>query len=818
MAEQARGHRHSLWAILLLAGVVLGTFGDVLFVADPPVLSSVGGDLWREFIFWRDFGFSELAQGNLALWNPYVFCGVPFFGGFQSALLYPPNWLHLIVPLVPAINWGIALHFFLAGLFTYLWTGHRGLSRPARALSAILFIFCGPYYLHLYPGHIMSLPAVAWAPLIMLCVDKLFDERRPLRWSLIGMAAVAMQILAGHPQTVYYTAVVAGLFAMIRAIGCRKILRAEKGYGIRVAAGFVGFFAGAAALTAVQLFTGIDAAGESVRGPGVPYEFAALFSFPPENFLTLLVPGFFGELAAGFGTEQPQAYWGRCYLWEMCAFFSVTGLWLAIYGAWSGERASRRSLLAMSLICLLLALGSRTPLFDLLYRVVPGWDKFRGNSKFIVQFALFATLLAGVGLDRILAGRVANGRRDRRLTGICAVSLLCGIVLLIGAGSMRRFVEPTENRTVWRETMRGMLESGESYLDARAYEHPEFIAESARFASGGLLLAGLTGILAGGLMYWASRRPRVAYALAVLAVAEILVFARSERATFDLQTTRLPVALETYFAEETDDGRLFWPDGRIVGLAQHTYDNQGMIYGVGNLWGDDPGVPLRYAQFMTWTQGGEPDEASQYLAFGRFDPLYAMLRTRTFMSGTPATKLAIDPVVEAGGLRLYEQSGALPRGLLIENYRVIKERDAIFAAMRRNGFDPRREIILEQEPKMGILAPDSSDAAGVVEVTAISTDELEVRAELSRPAILLLTEGYHSGWRVRAEAGSAQDDYEVLPANYVLVAVPLQAGSHTFRLEYSPLSFRAGVWVTGVSLAAYLGCWAVVWRRGRAHG
>ena len=163
MAEQARGHRHWLWAILLPAGAVLGMFGDVLFVADPPVLSSVGGDLWREFIFWRDFGFSELGQGNLALWNPYVFCGVPFFGGFQSALLYPPNWLHLMIPLVPAINWGIALHFFLAGLFMYLWAGHRGMSRPARTLSAILFIFCGPYSLHLYPGHIMSLPAVAWA-------------------------------------------------------------------------------------------------------------------------------------------------------------------------------------------------------------------------------------------------------------------------------------------------------------------------------------------------------------------------------------------------------------------------------------------------------------------------------------------------------------------------------------------------------------------------------------------------------------------------------------------------------------------------------
>ena len=74
MAEKASVHRHWLWAILPPAGAVLAMFGDVLFVADPPVLSSIGGDLWREFIFWREFGFSELGQGNLALWNPYVFC------------------------------------------------------------------------------------------------------------------------------------------------------------------------------------------------------------------------------------------------------------------------------------------------------------------------------------------------------------------------------------------------------------------------------------------------------------------------------------------------------------------------------------------------------------------------------------------------------------------------------------------------------------------------------------------------------------------------------------------------------------------------
>ena len=147
---EARSSRWgSVTAIGLLAAAVAGTFADVLFVAGAPVLSAAEGDLWREFIFWREFGFEQLRAGNLALWNPYVYCGIPFFGGFQSALLYPPNWLHLVAPLAPAINWGIAFHFFLAGAFTYLWGGHRGLSRPARTLAAILFVFCGPYYLHL---------------------------------------------------------------------------------------------------------------------------------------------------------------------------------------------------------------------------------------------------------------------------------------------------------------------------------------------------------------------------------------------------------------------------------------------------------------------------------------------------------------------------------------------------------------------------------------------------------------------------------------------------------------------------------------------
>jgi hypothetical protein len=684
----------------------------------------------------------------------------------------------------------------------FAWAGHRGLNVPARTMAGILFTFCGPVYMHLHAGHVMMLCPVAWAPLVMLSVDKLFDGGRALTWSLVGMLAVSMQILAGHPQTVYYTAIVAGIYALLRTFGARKRLLADKKLAGQIAAALVMIFIGAAALTAVQLFTGIAAAGESVRGPGVPKDFAAMFAFPPENVLTLLAPGFFGNIL-----HQP--YWGRCYLWEMCAFISVTGFFLALFGAIHGRREARRWLAATALLCLLLALGSRTPLFEVFYRFVPGYDRFRGNAKFIFLFALFATMLAGVGLDRFWSLGGTNDKSRTRAAGFTWIVVTFGAALLLAAVLVGMYSTPPASGTAWQNFMLRIFETRESYLPERVYEDPQFAAQAAGFAAKGLLIAGSTSLLAAALWFMTTRRRAAAYALAALACAEIAVFARVQRVSFDLETTRLPPAFEEYFASRSDDGRLFWPGGN---------DNQGMIYGVGNLWGDDPGLPLRYGQFITWSQGGDPDTASQYVRWQRYHRLYAMLRAAYFMVDTrTAAPLPGQPVLKADGLHLHELTTGLPRTLLIEHVRVIPNRDAIFEAMRESGFDPRSEVILEREPGIEASPPADGSPAGTVSVRDQSTDEIRIEAELTRPAVLLVTDAYHSGWRAEPADGSSQSSYEVLPANYVFRAIPLQAGSHHIHLEYRPKSFRIGLWVSLVAVLACLAAWAFVWRRRRAR-
>ena len=222
--------------------------------------------------------------------------GTPFLGGFQSALLYPPNVLFLVLPLAAAINWSIALHVFLAGAFTYAWAAKRGLQPAASFLSAVIFMFCGAHFPHIFAGHLSNLCTLVWAPLLFLAIDGLF-ERPTLGWSLLGMFAVAMQVLAGHPQYVYYTGMAAALYCGLCV--CRA---GEPG---RFVLGLAGVVAGGVALSAAQLLTGVLEAGDMLRGRAMPYDAAAMSPFPPENLLTLVAPGFFGD-------NKTQLYWGRC--------------------------------------------------------------------------------------------------------------------------------------------------------------------------------------------------------------------------------------------------------------------------------------------------------------------------------------------------------------------------------------------------------------------------------------------------------------------------------------------------------------------------
>src|SRR5205823_2007461 len=87
---------------------------------------------------------------------------------------------------------------------------------------------------------------------------------------------------------------------------------------------------------------------ETTRGLRLPYEFASAVALPPENFITLFAPDFFGRL---------ESYWGRWYLWETSLFVGVAGVALAVYAIIFAGRSSNWISVTIIVVSLLLALG-----------------------------------------------------------------------------------------------------------------------------------------------------------------------------------------------------------------------------------------------------------------------------------------------------------------------------------------------------------------------------------------------------------------------------------------------------------------------------
>lgn len=756
-------HSNLLIAVVLLI-LTLAMFGNVLLLPGDRVLSDLGADLSSEFVYWRQFGFQQLRAGHLALWNSHVFGGVPFLGGFQSALLYPPNLIYLILPLAKAINCEIALHVFLLGLLMSIWVQHHRLHPAAVLLASVSMMFGGAFFLHIFPGHLATLDAMAWAPLILLTLDELFDDPRP-KWVFVGIFAFTMEILAGHPQTLFNVLVTSILYGVLRLSDAPRLRSTILSLAI------VG--TGTIAITAVQLWTGLQAASEGTRQGGVSYAFAASLSFPPQNFLTMVVPGFFGDL-----TELQ--YWGADYLWEMCPFLGLTCLSMTISTLFG--RSQRRFVwMAMAFLLFWIASGDNTFLFAILFRYVPGFDHFRCPSKFIFEAVLFLAMLAGLGTDGLL-----RSARDAKVGG----SVLILAALIIGAVGVLLLYEipivdfiPTWSHSSgeFNSTWHFLRQASFNSLELDVGGAKGLAAEMTRFSGYQCLRSAVLLLVLGAILLLRCSTPKAAYLLVVVGVVEMFAFAHSTLTTFSLAQT-IPTATRQFLADHPGDYR-------ILQLPTEFQANSAMVIDAQDIWGYDPMVLKRYAQLIGYSQDQSPDDVNMYLNFLHFGRLLGLARLQYIL------------ISVGSELQVVEEVGALPHVLLVSGWIHMVDRDQILSTLNSKAFDSTKTAILESEPDP---QPYPGPSNGTARILHRDADSMVISAEVLKPTLLLITDCYSRYWRAAALPRSSQTSYQVLPADYAFMIVPLAAGSHLIRLEYRPSGYTIGRWVSISALAAYL--------------
>jgi hypothetical protein len=602
--------------------------------------------------------------------------------------------------------------------------------------------------------------SAAWAPLLMRCVDEAMrGVTEKLRWILLGVAAVALLALDGYPQFAFYTALASGLYALLLLPGAKSRWRCV--------AAVAAMFAGGWAIAAVQILTSAQVAGESIRAGGLSFADASAFALPPENLLTLIVPGLFGDVA-----HLP--YFGRWYWWEACVFVGPAAVALAVYAC-----AKRRSIPAaiMVVAMLLLAVGPATPLFSVLYHVLPGFSSFRATTRFGMIGILFLSQLAASGWDEFASSTI---RRPRLAACVGGAGVVLALAAIWAMNAQKNGEGDFTNILRWMADTKQALDSGSQLA-------PGFSDRAAQFACGQFAVA--AGIALMTAIFLGVAKKPAAVLIYLLAIGQIVWFAAAQSARSDHSPT-MPDNWKSAVAQLS-------PGQRVL-LISGTFAETGAANGFLNAAGFNPLVLGRMARFLGAVQGDQPDNLGVHYPIHVISPLYRMLRCGLVIPTSP-------------GGAVYPVSGALPRLLLLNSVEQVADESAAQAAVMDDGFDPAQTVVLESVPDP---APRPAAQRGWAKVIAETSDRMEIEADLPAPQILLITDAYSAGWLAAPLAGSAQTDYHILPADQCLRAVPLSAGHHHFIMEYRPGAFDVGKWISLAALAGY-GVLIGWWIRGR---
>jgi hypothetical protein len=484
-------------------------------------------------------------------------------------------------------------------------------------------------------------------------------------------------------------------------------------------------------------------------------------------------------------------------------FFGLTGLLIALFAVRVGF--PHWGVWIATLIALLwIALGMHTPLFGLLYRFVPGFNLFRKPAEYAFEFVLFMTMMSAFGMDALIR---SPARAKTASIAVLTLGLALGVFgALARAGTQGMF------GTIWHDLFFAVMTHAEHFISLQVLENPSFVEAAKRFAGSQCLIAAGMCLVVAALLLLRTRRTEAAYILAVVGIAEALVYARPLVSTFDLSAT-VPVAKKQFIAANPGDYRIL--DPTMVGIFALSVANSAVAVGAYDIWGYEPVVPKRYTEFMTYSEGGNPDDAADALFFTRFGRLFRSPQQHHTDPRTPIGVIVVSPMwrllrlgyvfwgIENG---FYRAVGGLPHVLLVDGWQRLERRDDILAALNAPTFNGSKTVILEKDPEP---PPTPGSDRGTVHLLNVTTDSLTVEAKVTRPMLLLITDSYSRYWRATALPGSSQSEYQVMPADYTLMAIPLSAGSHLLRLKYAPSGWIIGRWISLVSVLIYVA--AIIW-------
>jgi hypothetical protein len=792
-------------------------------------------DLAPYFIPPRFFWVESLKRGDFPLWNPYQFSGHPFFANPQNATLYPLNGLFFFLPFDIAFNATILLHFFLAGLFTYLLL--RDLkAKPAGSLISGLIWMLGGYLLSVH-SLLTILLSVVWTPLVILFFRRAM-ERPGVRNEILTAIFITLSFLGGGIEIVYgnfFVLLVMVIFPVQRInfeepllnIGI-NVIPAKA--GIQKSTGFprikypVSSTGQAKAgliksgmtsclefiplcmirfrtlfiisilfifLSAVQLVPFLELWTHSIRGLGITYQEATVWSLAPKDFLLFFLPDVYGYFV------DMKKYWvTQCWLKTMY----TGGLpFLLSFLFFLRVRKDRIFFMALMFFSLFLSLGQYNPLYPLVFKYLPFFNGIRYPVKFLYLFILALSITAGLGFERLI--QFSKEKEDKRLKHLLIFcSLFSGIVLLfliLGHQEIERVLKLKE-----------IDFPHFNHLHANLYHLKRFFFYLTLFFllfrvgyevkwKGWikiLLLFFLAADLFGNMGFYGREKSQDYFRKT--GVLEIIT---SDQEALRAFSTGKTVAL---------DNPILIGNGSPFDLIKEKHlPSLNMIFQVRDIWGLDV-VRLKRSNDLYKQLISLPSISSSRLIdlYGikyviSITPMDAEAGFKLVYARLESLEGNKEDLLKQNTIKLYRNKNHLQRAWLVKDFRVMDPKE-ILSTMATMDFRPDELALLEETPSYS--SRREGKGGGRVEVVSESNNRLSLQVRADDESILVLSDTYYPGWKAFVNGKKEK----ILCADYDFRGVVLPKGSNQVEFVYSPVSFKLGL---GLTLFGMTVCGMMVW-------
>lgn len=695
---------------------------------------------------------------QIPLWYSAVYGGIPYVDAVAGDLFYPSSMLlRLFMSANQMTAWNYFLHLLLAGAGVYLFLRSLRLSGAASFLAGLAYMFTGSVASLMYAGHDAKIMVSALLPWLLLAIDR-SSRTRKLVWGLLGGVVIGLALLSPHVQMSYYLLLAGFLYGLARMWvlwrdGRQKsnILRLA-GLGLVMLA--VGFGLYAVQALPLQYYLKF-----SPRGQDKGYAFATSYSMPPEEVVNTFWPEFSGLVDKDSDQGPTHLYWGRRDLKLHTEYVGVLPVLLAVIGiAYSRRKRLKLFLCGLGAFALIVAFGGFTPLYYLVYYLIPGMSKFRSPAM-IFNIAAFSI----IGLSALGAESLLDGTEKPRLKKALMIALGAG--LLFGL--------------VFSAAKEGMVNLLSAFA-ARGWGQ-QTLWSSYPYMVKGYWLAYLL-FLAGAVLIWLLIGRRIKPQIWAVLVG-LLVFLELWRV--DARFMKV-VSPDDYFSKDQVVESLLRDQDlyRVWPLQVHQQGNYLTLFGLQTVGGEHPNPLRRYNELV----GTDPKRLlPDFHNLLQSPQLLNLLNVKYLLMQQPIDlpQFILQDSVYGGRVKIYRNTAALPRAWLVGSCEVVADDKAIIERLKSPSFDPRATLVLEQAPE-GFAS--QGQPQGRAEVEYYRPNEVKLKVESDRPALLVMGDNWYPAWRATVDGNPAP----VYRADYTFRAVPVPAGKHVVEFRYRSPVFETG--------------------------